>query len=84
MKGRTSLPGQKYQDMTARTELTVQDCQHTAAKIRQPGQDKEERSAEKKPVRMIQSELDSQNRSTRTGQADRTDRTGRPAWTVRT
>jgi hypothetical protein len=53
-----------------------------AAKIRQPRQDKKERAAEKdnlnKTARTGQPELFSQNRITRTWQADRTDRTGLP------
>jgi hypothetical protein len=32
-------------NMTAMTELPGQDYQHRAAKIRQPGQDKKERTA---------------------------------------
>jgi hypothetical protein len=74
--------------MIARTELTVQDCQDGTASIRLLKYDSQgrtnRRGQQKKTARMIQSELDSQNISTRTGQADRTDRTGLPAWTVRT
>ena len=72
------------QNKTARTELTEQDCQHRAAKIRQPEQDKKEMTAEKtartgqldRTGRSIQPERDSQNRTSRTGQADGRDRTG--------
>jgi hypothetical protein len=80
-------------EKTARAELTEHpDCQHRAAKIRQPRQDKKERTAENtgrtghldRTDRSIQPEWDNQNRTSRTGQADRGDRTGLLASTVKT
>ncbi len=52
-------------------ELTEQDCQHRAAKIRQPGKDEKKRTAEKtartgqldRTGIYIQPERDSQNRT---------------------
>jgi hypothetical protein len=57
------------QNKTARTELTEQDCQYRAAKIRQPRQDKKERTVEK---------------TASTVQLDKTGRYIQPNGTVRT
>jgi hypothetical protein len=63
--------------MSVRTELLEQDCQHRAAKIRQLGEDKKERTAEKdsqnSTARTGQPQKQfSQNKTSRTGQAGRT------------
>jgi hypothetical protein len=80
-KGENSQKGKAYkaaragqsewtgQNKTARTELTGQDCLHRAAKIRQPRQEKKERTAEK---------------TVRTGQLDRIGRSIKPEGAVRT
>jgi hypothetical protein len=73
--------GQPDQDCH-RTELPEKDCQHRAAKIRHPGQDRKEKTTEKTAItgeldrtaRSIQPERDSQNRTFSTGQAVRRDR----------
>jgi hypothetical protein len=74
-----------HEDQTARTELLEQYCQLRAAKIRQPGQDRKERRGEDRTAaitgqldrttRSVKLERNSKNRTSRTGQADRRDRT---------
>jgi hypothetical protein len=69
---------QDCKDRTNRTGLPAQGC-----KIRQPGQDNKETTAEKtartgqldRTGRSIQPERDSQNGTSRTRQTDRRDRT---------